>query len=735
MLNIGILKVWWRAALLILLIFKAECVRAEVYLPIWGALKPLAGTSSQSSDDLLMNSVGLSSSAVSCSRTSVDGSLIYSIRYEKDLSGNGTIDTLTFDLRIDAFAGSSFAYSDTPGESSMTILGSQSDTTDIDNVWGVNGDFDLDEGESLRFRVHNVVSSLEDVEFVGLSSVSLIETNAGNSHKYIMGQGTELDSGSFSPTTASAGIDQAYSHDFLITGAGSNVPSREWAVASIAFQFKGPLGAWDTSDYSHYKIGSQMLDEYPAQENFSNYPEFSWDTVPRWLIVRKHIAWEQSEIEAIANNYPLVVWEKAGQAGFSDVEAGIIDTSIRVKAINPSVKSIFYRNSKMHYSGYASESTFDAWKYCLKTIGEGGEEELLLQSTRYMYDHDVPEMRDWWINTTALPTTLHDTIDGIFYDKCAHDGYLYDSSGDPVDSYIEMLDTMDQALPPGKLVIGNTLRNERKNGSRDLMRLLEGSYLERWTLPLGDYGQVDRIDGTCVSMQLMMEATSKGKIILFKTGENAGASTREEMEADMPYHLALYLMVAGPYSYFAYQDHVAAHTSDYHWETTWMSEFTRPLGEPLGQAIKDGYVYSRSFEHLEVKVDVETQEILFAWDTVDTDGDGMNDLWEYRHFGSKTAAIATEDPDDDGRTNAEEYIEGTNPDDSATFYAKGYVTDSEFVLKWEVESGKTYSVYRSDSNVDEFKLIENDVLHGSFIDTAAGKDEAKFYKISKELKQ
>ena len=646
-------------ALFLLVVLSAPAA-AEIYYPIWGTLKAQAGSASQSNDDLIMNCVDLDSSEVSCNRTTSGDDYIYSVTFTKDFDNDGSDDALTFDLRIEAFEGSTFTYSETAGASSMTALGASTDVTDDDSNFGVGEDDDIDEGESLRFRVENIACSAGSVTFEGLTSVSLVETNGGHSHKYIPGEGTGLDSGTFNTTTETCAIDDAFAEEFVITGAGSYYAgSREWAVSGISFMFRGPLVDWDVTDYSYYKIGAEMLDEYPAQTDFTNYPDFSWDTVPRWIIARKHIAWTQDEIEALAT-YPLIVWEKSNKAGFDYVEDGIIDASTQVKAINPSVKSIFYRNSKMHYGGYISDATYDEWEYSQHTIDENGDEVLYYVNGRLMYDHDVAAMRDWWVYDSALPTVLNHAIDGIFYDKCGHSEYLYDGNGDPADNYIEMLDTMDQELPSGKLVMGNTLRNERGNGSRDLMRILEGSYLERWNLPLGGYGQTTA-DAICVSMQLMMEASEKGKFICFKTGDNSGDKTQEEMQADMPYHLALYLIVADQYSYFAYQDTVAAHLSDYLWETSWMPEFTRPLGEPLGQAIKDGYVYTRSFEHMDVWVNVETEEIVLAWDSVDSDSDGMDDLWEYRNFGDTTSADASDDPDGDGATNLEEYNAGTNP--------------------------------------------------------------------------
>lgn len=49
---------------------------------------------------------------------------------------------------------------------------------------------------------------------------------------------------------------------------------------------------------------------------------------------------------------------------------------------------------------------------------------------------------------------------------------------------------------------------------------------------------------------------------------------------------------------------------------------------------------------------------------LDSDADGLPDWWEVEHFGSTTAGVASEDTDNDGLTNAEEYAQGTDPNDS-----------------------------------------------------------------------
>jgi hypothetical protein len=350
-------------------------------------------------------------------------------------------------------------------------------------------------------------------------------------------------------------------------------------------------------------------------------------------------------------------------------------------------------------------------------------------------------MRDWWINDAALPMILHEPIngvapiDGIFCDKVLvpTTGYFFDESGTPYDDYIGAQFELAQALEThNKLMVGNVLRNERHNGAREYMRFYDGSYLERWNMPYSDSGQ-STADAVCASIQLMREASSKGKIIMYKTGENSASSSQVEMEANMPYHLALYLIVAEPYSYFAFQDTVNALEDDYHWETSWMPEFNRPLGTPLGGPIKDGYVYTRQFEHVDVWVNVATEEAILAWDSVDSDEDGLDDQWEYRNFGDTTLADPSGNPDGDDLNNGDEYIAGTNPNLPSSFELSDLVFDESAQLEWDAVDGRLYNVYWSSNLVHGFTLVGSNLVDGFFVDEIEGREVQGFYKITVEL--
>jgi len=84
---------------------------------------------------------------------------------------------------------------------------------------------------------------------------------------------------------------------------------------------------------------------------------------------------------------------------------------------------------------------------------------------------------------------------------------------------------------------------------------------------------------------------------------------------------------------------------------------------------------------------------LFSWDlsnwapsNLDSDSDGLPDLWELQWFGDLSLA-ADADPDGDGLSNYNEYITGTNPNSNADANANGIPDD------WELFWSDQFAVY------------------------------------------
>ena len=154
------------------------------------------------------------------------------------------------------------------------------------------------------------------------------------------------------------------------------------------------------------------------------------------------------------------------------------------------------------------------------------------------------------------------------------------------------------------------------------MDYFDGSYLEGF---FHNVGGVRYEEYVASGIDAMQQAARHKKIIAFTTGfaslENSSelgideghATVRSDAEARkrLTYPLALFLVCAEKHSYFRIHEGYSANESD-RW-MRWFPEYDRPLGPPKGPAKKDGYRYSRAFEHASVTLDIKSRTAEIQW--------------------------------------------------------------------------------------------------------------------------
>ena len=325
--------------------------------------KANAGTSSQTNNDLIIvngtNTLDLSSPTISCNSIKTNNTQVYKITIEDDYDNNGTVDRVSFDLVAAAHTNSTYNFSPNENSSSSTKIGTASEISIVNNVWGIDNDGDIDAGETIIFTIENLalsnLSNRYKVNFDGFNILGLHETNGGNNHRIIRGEGSNLSSYTIN-----------FSKDFIIdseesiilTGAGSLVTEdiREWGLSSIGFSFTikdtQSTGFNDLSDYSLFSNASNFGDPYPEQTKIVRKSEFCWDKIPRWLAVRNLDPLTDEEVDDLAEHYQIVMLEKANNQGEEYVEDGMVSLATRLKARNPNITTLFYWNSWINYGGY-----------------------------------------------------------------------------------------------------------------------------------------------------------------------------------------------------------------------------------------------------------------------------------------------------------------------------------------------------------------------------------------------
>jgi len=130
--------------------------------------------------------------------------------------------------------------------------------------------------------------------------------------------------------------------------------------------------------------------------------------------------------------------------------------------------------------------------------------------------------------------------------------------------------------------------------------------------------------------------------------------------------------------------------------------------------------------------------------TLDTDSDGITDLWAWRNFNTTTNILLKADPDGDGTDNESEYKAGTNPNDklsvfkithSATVPAEN-APAAGFMLKWLSVTGKRYRVERTMDLGQAFMPIATGIdavlPENTYTDETATNAPSYFYRIGVE---
>lgn len=276
--------------------------------------------------------------------------------------------------------------------------------------------------------------------------------------------------------------------------------------------------------------------------------------------------------------------------------------------------------TRIHYPFYEANKTFKAEEWAIR---KGENNALFKFGNKYFYyDHSNLEFREWWIQR-AIKMLDNENIDGIFIDAiCKTTKDVPEGNGE---LYIETANELRERLPPGKLLVGNALRNIETgepggDGNVNHLKYLDGSYLERW-----DFSPTDIVK----SMELMSAALKEGKIIMLNAQPTCGypLSKKRELEKGIDpmsleerydyletkigLPLAIFLLIVEPYAYISYHYGVDARNKAA-FDCNRFNELKSKLGEAKGPYVKEGeFSFSREFEYIKVWVNLETKEYKF----------------------------------------------------------------------------------------------------------------------------
>jgi hypothetical protein len=353
----------------------------------------------------------------------------------------------------------------------------------------------------------------------------------------------------------------------------------------------------------------------------ADYPDFSWETVPVYIHFGDANGYTDEAIEFIASHSSFVCMEKMqGGKKHGSVEKGQEFDAVRLKATNPNLKILFYWNTFLDYSGYDAHEVYQQhpeW-WLRKQDGELDKKGGNLKR----YDLSNPEVRDWWTDVVK-EAVANGHCDGVFMDAFpqitspANVKLWGQRKFDEIqEGLFETIALTREKMGPGGIVMYNGIRNTDKvNLGMQFLDVADAATIEHF----GHFFS-NSPESMAQDIEDMIEAGKMGKIVVMKgwpgfSWIDKGIRQRphevnlELARKNITFPLACFLVAAQKYSYFCY-------TWGYQQtdgSTDWYPELDKPLGNPKGDAIRDGFKYSREFEHCSVWVDLEKKTAKIDW--------------------------------------------------------------------------------------------------------------------------
>jgi len=111
-------------------------------------------------------------------------------------------------------------------------------------------------------------------------------------------------------------------------------------------------------------------------------------------------------------------------------------------------------------------------------------------------------------------------------------------------------------------------------------------------------------------------------------------------------------------------------------------------------------------------------------------------IGENSNYNLEYYASANPDSDDDGSSDVNEYIAGTNPSNSASYFAITNWSASNLVLEWTAIAGREYRVFWTDHLTNDFLQVGPviDFPQNSYTDTVHNAEASGFYQVDVQLK-
>lgn len=363
----------------------------------------------------------------------------------------------------------------------------------------------------------------------------------------------------------------------------------------------------------------------PRAVSQAAFPEFSWDSIPVSLHFSNYLDFNEDWYKFMSR-FPFITIEKnQGFSSHNDVRKGTKVLIEGVRKYNTKTKILFYWNARLdnteNYYGRGnnilSDGKHDEW-----ILRKDNGDPITLRGLN-SFDHSVEDCRNWWLGF-AKDAVDYTQSDGIYID--AIQKYFGDGSAispertEQIHKSLDvMLSSLSKEMGEDRLVMYNNIY-PGKYGT-DLYQYANGFMIEHFCSHY-DYSFEDYHN----QIKAVQTAAKEGRVVVCKSwpryyfrnndkypkDENGkidyGLMYKHSQE-DILFPLACYLVAAGKHTYFCYS-YGWSYKDGFEWD---YDEYHKKLGEPKGDAVKDGDVYTREFKHAKVKLDISRKKAEIEW--------------------------------------------------------------------------------------------------------------------------
>lgn len=363
-----------------------------------------------------------------------------------------------------------------------------------------------------------------------------------------------------------------------------------------------------------------------AGDNLSR-SQFSWDTVPVYIHFGKSTEpLSESELRFVAELSDFVCLEKGhGQGRSGSTEKGIALDANRLKALNPKMKVLFYWNTFLNYPLY--DACQEVAKHPEWIFRDKKGQAIYKTGTLEQYNLLNPEFRQWWASIAEKAVTEYG-CDGIFMDAVNQAkrpvwmkrGWGQGNEALLTEAVVDMMRLARKAMGNDALLLYNGIRSMDPAGSTSGAEYLahaSGVMVEHFTAFHSQ--SKESIDA---DIKTINTAASMGKTVVVKGWPDPTFNWTNKEKMRIPsdvladqarkkiiFPLACFLIAAQENCYFCY----SWGWRKQHGSLVDYPEFHKPLGKPKGQAKKEGWVYTRFYEHASVWVDLADRKARIDW--------------------------------------------------------------------------------------------------------------------------